>query len=193
VGAFIGAAAGAVIEIGIETYKGEKLSIRRIGAAAVGGAISGATLGLASGAGLGLTVAAGAAGNTAAGVADRGIAEGSLHKAVDPKKMATDAAWGAAAGALAKGAGKLGARIGGEKELEQVGDKLQQSKLGLRHASRLTRQQQALAAGVQRSEKIAEQVAHNGSEAIQHIGQSDTDNHPGTTSAPAATAPSKPD
>ena len=52
--ALIGGVVGATIEIGLEEYQGEDLSVTRVGAAFVGGAIAGGTLGLASEAGIGI-------------------------------------------------------------------------------------------------------------------------------------------
>jgi len=165
--AAVGAVVGGAIEAGIEIYHGEELSGRKIGGAMLGGAIAGGTLGLASGAGLGVTVLAGAVGNTAGGVAERGIATGSASKAFDAKAMVKDAAWGAAAGALAKGGGTAGETLAGKEQLEQLTEKAGWAKLGARHAARVERQRTALAATVRGGEKIGEQVGHHFAELIQ--------------------------
>jgi hypothetical protein len=136
-------------------------------AAAVGGAIAGGTLGLASGAGIGVTMLAGAGGNVLGGTAERGIAEGDADKAFDGKQMLKDAAWGAGAGALSKAGAEIGERIGGSKQLEAVTEKAQQTKLGARHADRLTRQANALSSSVRAGEKMGEQLAHHATEAVQ--------------------------
>ena len=176
-GAFIGGIVGAGIEIGIEAYKGEGFSGRKILGATLGGAITGGTLGLASGAGAGVTILAGAVGNTAGGVVDRGVATGDLSKAVDPKAMVKDAVVGAVAGGLSKVGGKAAERLGGEKQLEAVTKKLTQTSLGARHAARLAGQQKALQVAVTRAGTIGEHLGHHATEAAHKVHEAKEEEH----------------
>lgn len=158
IGALIGAAVGAAIETGLELHRGGDLSLQKIGAAALGGAIAGGTLGLASEAGVGVAILAGTVGNTAGGVVERGVATGDPVKALDGKKMAVDAISGGVGGAAAKGGARLGQMLAGSQELGTVTEKLGQSKLGARHAARLLQQQKALETSVKGGGRVGEVV-----------------------------------
>jgi RHS repeat-associated protein len=94
-GAAIGAVVGGGISVGVQWYKGgfKNISWKKVGVAAAGGALIGATGGAASAAGLPLIlqgVAVGSAG-VVAGIADRTAETGSLNKATEnPKEIAAD-------------------------------------------------------------------------------------------------------
>ena len=176
--ALIGAAVGAVIETAVELHKGEPLSGKRIGAAALGGAIAGATLGVGTAAGtaLGLganaaaavEVTAGAAGNIAGGVAERGIDDGA-SAAFNGGEMVKDGAFGAAGAGLGKVLGKAGAVMAGEKELSQVNSKLGYAKLGAKHQQRLLAQQKVLQVAVAQSAVVAEVVSETVKEGTKKV------------------------
>jgi hypothetical protein len=166
IGAVVGAFAGAAIELGVEAYHGEDISLRQVGAAALGGAIAGGTLGLASEAGFAITIAAGAVGNTAGGVAERAANGEGISGSLSGKQMANDAAWGAAGAGAGKIAGEVDERIGGVKELDRVNAKLGEAKLGERHTNRLLRQQKALQESVEGSKVVGEQATETSVDAI---------------------------
>jgi hypothetical protein len=68
---------------------------------------------------------------------------------------------------LANKGAKLGEKLGGAKQLEEVNKKLSWTKLGARHAERLTHQQNSLASSVRAGEKVGEQLGHHSVEAVQ--------------------------
>jgi hypothetical protein len=128
-----GALIGAGIEAGLEMYHGEKINKTKVFAAAVGGGIAGATLGLGAGTGVIGMAAAGALGNTAGGIVERGIVTGKASEAFDGKKMIEDEFVGGLGGAAAHYGEGLGRRLAGGKEFDRLEKRVLQRKLSVRH------------------------------------------------------------
>lgn len=117
VGALVGAAANVAVQVASDVIRGKPSDWKTYAGAAAGGAVMGAGLALCPTCG----ILAGAAGGIAGNLVERGL----RGQRVDLRDLAVDAAFGAAGGGLAGGAGRLGSKVMG-----RAGSKLGPSFLG---------------------------------------------------------------
>jgi RHS repeat-associated protein len=106
VGAAVGAVANVAVQVASDVIRGKASDWKTYAAAAAGGAVMGAGLALCPTCG----ILAGAAGGIASNLVERGL-RGQRVNAAD---LAVDAAFGAAGGGLAGGAGRIGTKVIGK-------------------------------------------------------------------------------
>ncbi len=117
VGALVGAVANVAVQVASDVIRGKPSDWKTYAAAAAGGAVMGAGLALCPTCGM----LAGAAGGIAGNLVERGL----RGQRVNLTDLAVDAAFGAAGGGLAGGAGRVGTKVIGK-----AGSKLGPSFLG---------------------------------------------------------------
>jgi RHS repeat-associated protein len=165
IGAAVGAVAGFVGDIAYQKFKNpdKPIDFKEAGAAALGGAITGATAGLmsapativtltgettlATGSSTVLGVTGAGAGGVIGGVAERTITTGSLNEAVrEPDEMVRDAVTGGATEALGRGGEKVVEKVAGGAvaALEKQLPRARTANRGTKAASRLKKAQTAL-------------------------------------------------